>query len=258
MTSSALFRLRFFAGHLLASALLLSSVLWFLYWGWYRWPAWYLEGAELVVGLMVLVDLGLGPVATLVVASPGKAMRPLCTDLLLIALVQLGALGYGAHALWVGRPLYYVYSAGQIDLVAAASVEPRDALASYAKGGYSPLNRLARSEWVWARLPEDPGELGQLLTTRLVYGEDVVNMPQYFLPIGDAKPILNKAYLEPKLLVSVGIREQELRMRLRELGCSPDSVGALPIVGRARSGTMLFDRSSTAPLAFFPAVLPRK
>lgn len=104
------FRLRAFALHLGASASVLTLVLACLYLGWYRWPGWYLSGAMSVLAVLCLVDLALGPCLTLVVANPHKARNTLKRDIVIIAVVQVVALIYGATTLWTGRPLYYTYS----------------------------------------------------------------------------------------------------------------------------------------------------
>src|SRR6516162_6518077 len=104
------FRLAAFALHLLGSAGALTLVLGALYFGWYRWPAWYLVSVLHVVGIVVLVDLVIGPTLTLSVANPRKARRVFARDVAIIVTVQLAALVYGAVTLWNGRPLYYTFS----------------------------------------------------------------------------------------------------------------------------------------------------
>src|SRR5215472_15827725 len=101
------FRLKAFGLHLLGSVSALFLVLGSLYLGWYRWPAWYLAGVLHVVGIVVMVDLVLGPTLTLIVANPGKPRAELARDISIIVAVQLLALSYGSFALWGGRPLYY-------------------------------------------------------------------------------------------------------------------------------------------------------
>ena len=81
-----------------------------MWFGWYRWPGWYLSGVLHVVGIVVLVDVVLGPTLTLIIANPAKPRSELTRDLAIIVSVQLVALIYGATTLWEGRPLYYTFS----------------------------------------------------------------------------------------------------------------------------------------------------
>src|SRR5215472_14210875 len=111
------FRLKAFGLHLLGSVSALFLVLGSLYLGWYRWPGWYLSSVLHVVGIVVMVDLVLGPTLTLIVANPGKPRRELVRDISMIVTVQLAALLYGTVTLWGGRPLYYTFSVNSLELV---------------------------------------------------------------------------------------------------------------------------------------------
>ena len=63
------FRLKAFSLHLLSSATVLTTILGSLYFGWYRWPGWYLTDVTTVVLVMVCVDVVLGPTLTLIIAA---------------------------------------------------------------------------------------------------------------------------------------------------------------------------------------------
>src|SRR5258706_173674 len=97
------FRLQAFALHVAGSATVITLVLGALYLGWYRWPGWYLSGALGVVPILAGVDVSLGPLITLLIASPRKPRRSLARDVSIIVAVQLAALAYGAATLWQGR-----------------------------------------------------------------------------------------------------------------------------------------------------------
>ena len=66
------FRLKAFGLHLTGSACALTLILGGLYLGWYRWPGWYLTGVLHVLIIVGIVDLGLGPTLTLIIANPRK------------------------------------------------------------------------------------------------------------------------------------------------------------------------------------------
>src|SRR5215469_13939349 len=117
------FRLTAFGLHLLGSVSALILVLGSLYLGWYRWPGWYLSSVLHVVGIVVMVDLVLGPTLTLIVANPGKPRRELVRDISMIVTVQLAALIYGTVTLWGGRPLYYTFSVNSLELVQASDID---------------------------------------------------------------------------------------------------------------------------------------
>jgi hypothetical protein len=104
------FRLKAFSLHLLSSATVLTLILGALYFGWYRWPGWYLTDVTRVILVMVGVDVVLGPTLTLIIANQKKSRRELTRDIGIIVAVQLCALTYGSVSLWNGRPLYYAFS----------------------------------------------------------------------------------------------------------------------------------------------------
>jgi hypothetical protein len=248
------FRLRVFLWHIVLSSLLLGLLFAGLYVGWYRWPAWHLAGAEFVAGLMVLVDIGVGPLATLVVANPRKPARKLRADIGLIVVVQLAALGYGVKTLWEARPLYYVFSAGQFDLVPALAIESEDIQVARSRGVLLGPQWYSLPRWVWARVPDDPEEFKRLLMEKLLLGGDVITMPQYFHPLSEAADAMRIAYRPMKsLLGASGMTEAEYARRVALLNKTEDALGVLPIVGRRREGAMVFDRSSGEFLSYWPA-----
>ena len=69
------FRLKLFSLHLLSSATVLTLILGCLYFGWYRWPGWYLTDVTRVVLVMICVDVLLGPTLTLIIANQKKSRR---------------------------------------------------------------------------------------------------------------------------------------------------------------------------------------
>jgi len=120
------FRLKFFGLHLLASLVVLTSLLGALYLGWYRWPGWYLADAAHVIMLIAGVDVVIGPALTFVVASALKPRRELTRDVAVIAAIQLCALLYGTVLLWSGRPLYYAFSENVLQLVQAYDIDSKE------------------------------------------------------------------------------------------------------------------------------------
>ena len=250
------FRLRAFGLHVLASFSLIAVVLGALYAGWYRWPGWYMVGAETVVALLVLVDLGMGPLATFVVSGPNKPRVEWRRDVVLIVVVQLIALGYGAHALWKGRPLFQALSEDRVALVLAIDIKDEAVEKARHEGArvvprwYSPL------EWIWAPLPEDPDERSRMLALAFATGEDVSVMPQYYRPWPEGKAALDKVLIPIDRLAKVETwSEQEYQSRLGDLHRPPEDLGALPASGSLRDGAWVFDRRTGEPLAFWPVAI---
>lgn len=248
------FRLKVFSAHLGLSVLLLSAVFLFLYLGWYAWPAWYLMGAATITGLMVLVDVGLGPLATLVVSNPAKPRSELKRDIALIAVIQLAALLYGVHTLWAMRPVYYVFSTDRIELVSAASIADEDVALAREAGVRDLPGAFSLPRWVWAPLPDDQEKAQEIVANAISTGKDVTSMPQYYRPIEAGHEAMRARFQGLDRLAKgvPGFSVQAYQEALSATGRSAEELAYLPIQARERDGGIIFDRKTMQPLAFWP------
>ncbi len=240
------FRLKAFALHLLASATALTLVLGALYLGWYGWPGWYLSSALHVVGIVVLVDLVVGPTLTLTVSSAAKARPVLARDIGIIVTVQLAALLYGAATLWSGRPLYYTFSGDRLEFVQASDIEKSEIdLAQYQNPSLAP-HWYSRPRWVWAPLPSDPEEAMRIVNdASFGSGKDVIDMPRYFKPWQEGLPKLRERLSRLDDIQYFSKREkQQLRTRLDHEGLTAEQRNALIMWGASRRVLAIFDPST--------------
>lgn len=247
------FRLRAFSIHLLASFVVLSIVLLVLYAGWYRWPGWWLAGAEVIVGVLILVDVGIGPLATLVISSPRKPRVEWRRDIAMVAVVQILALGYGAHSLWQARPLFNVFSGTRVSTIQANNIKQEALERAHATGIAPSWN--TPLQWVWAPLPDDPADRARLQEQEFTMGSGVVTLPEYYRPLPEGKTALTSAMAPAERLATSRLKfmsEEEFRNRVRELGRPPEELGVLPGTGNMRSGTWVFDRQTGDLVAFWP------
>lgn len=250
------FRLKVSGLHLLVSIVVLSLVIAIFYMGWYRWPGWYLLGADNLVRVLVLVDVGLGPLATLVVSSPTKPRKELRRDITLIALFQVIALGYGIGTFWAGRPLYYAFSVDRVEIVTAA-VFDQQAMekARQFKATIMP-SWISLPLWIWTALPENLEERKNLIVHSILGGPDIVSMPQYFRPLKDAAKVMRESYMPARVLLgNHGLSEDDYQTTVTKLGRPESELGVLPVQGRKRDGAWIFDRTTGEPLAFYPVVV---
>jgi hypothetical protein len=236
------FRLRAFGLHLTASATALTLVLGSLWLGWYQWPGWYLASALQVVGILVMVDVVLGPTLTLIVANPGKPRSELVRDIAIIAAVQLIALGYGTVTLWGGRPLYYAFSVNRLELVQASDLKADDIRAGRAANPALAPFWYSRPRWIWAPLPENPQEAQELVMGTAFGGTDVVQTPRSFRPWDSGLPELRKR-LEKVDDMKVFSRNEKrlLEERMRARGLATDRPDALVMWGGNRRVLAVFD-----------------
>ncbi|HEX4389196.1 MAG TPA: hypothetical protein VH109_11275 [Steroidobacteraceae bacterium] len=231
-----------FGVHLLGSALALSLVFGFLYFGWYRWPGWYLADALHVAALVIAVDLALGPLITLVIANPRKPRRELTRDIAMVVAVQLAALVYGGLTLWHGRPLYYTFSQDRLEMVQASDLDDQEVqLARRLNPDLAP-HWYSRPRWIWAPLPDDKDEAEKIVAGAVMGEKDVIQMPRYFKSWQDGRHALDQQlHRIDDLKAFTPTENQVLKSKLTHLGVSPDRPDGLPMWGRGRPLLALVD-----------------
>jgi hypothetical protein len=248
------FRFKAFGLHLLASSIALSTILGSLYLGWYRWPAWLLTDVTHVVIVLVGVDVVLGPTLTFIIARSSKTRRELTRDIAVIVVVQLCALVYGTASLWNGRPMYYTYSEGVLQLVQAYDIDPKEAaLGRQRNPGLAP-HWYSLPRWVWAPLPDDLGVSEKIVAAAISGGDDVVSMPRYFRPwsqgLADLRAKLKNvddvAYFAPS-------QKRKLKERMRAAGLATDDMNAMPLTGRGHPLLAVFDPATLKMKAILQA-----
>jgi hypothetical protein len=237
------FRLKAFGFHLLGSASLLTLVLGGLYLGWYRWPGWYLTGVRHIAALVVSIDVALGPLMTLVIASPAKPGRELVRDIGVIVAVQLAALAYGSATLWRGRPLYYAFSAAEgLQMVQAFDLSPSEiALGRRDNPSLAPTWH-SPTRWVWAPLPENKQARQKAIQSMIASRVDLVQMPRYFRPWNQGLSMLRKHLsLVRDQTTFTEAERRSLETKMRRLGLAPDRKDTILLTGRGTPLLAVFD-----------------
>jgi hypothetical protein len=237
------FRLKAFGLHLLGSVSALLLVLGTLWLGWYRWPGWYLSSVLHVVGIVVLVDLVVGPSLTLIVSNPGKPGRTLARDIAMIVTVQLAALVYGTVTLWSGRPLYYAFSVNSLECVQASDIDKGEtALALRDNPALAP-HWYSLPRWIWAPLPDNPDTAMQIVNDATFgSGKDVVDMPRYFRPWEQGLPKLRDQLVRLDDMKYLSKKEKEyVHARLSADGLAADGRNLLIMWGGSRRVVAVFD-----------------
>ncbi|MCL2309353.1 MAG: hypothetical protein FWC42_03620 [Proteobacteria bacterium] len=141
----------------------------------------YLSGGFKLLLLIVGVDVFIGPLLTLIVYKKGK--KSLVFDLSVIALLQIAALAYGAHTMWVARPVYNVFVMDRFAVVTPVAIEKENL--EKAKPEYQKLPWYG-PKLVAAERPTDPGEQYKMVLSGMA-GADIETYPQYYVPFESKK-----------------------------------------------------------------------
>ena len=157
-------KLRAFAIHLIASAIVVLAFLGVMLFVWYPTPYFETDGGWTVLRILAGVDVVLGPLLTLIVFKPGKP--GLKFDMSCIVLAQLGALIYGGTIIYQQRPAFVVFGVDRFTSVSASEVE-------FDKLKYPELQRVAGIGPLLAqsRPPDDPKLRQELLLGVVLEGK---------------------------------------------------------------------------------------
>ncbi len=133
---------------------------------WYPGPFRQLAGGRDLFLLVTTVDVILGPVLTFSVFNPAKGMRHLRWDLAVIGFIQLAALGYGLHTVFVARPIAMVFEVDRLRLVTAQEVATKELPNALPR-----IPKLALDRALAARRPQaPPGRRAQRRVVRIPGG----------------------------------------------------------------------------------------
>jgi hypothetical protein len=227
--------------HLLLSAAIGSAVLTFMLTVWYPWPLFEAAGGRELIFILIGVDVAIGPLATLVVFKTGK--KWLKFDLTVIALVQLTALGYGIHTVYLARPVFLVFTLDRFEVVTYKDLDPKD-LAKVTRSEFQP-SLVARPRYVAAAYPSDPALKARVVETS-VMGKDLQMYPQYYVPYSEQAQI---AVLKAKSLDVILKRDPEaIKRYLSSSGRTEASVKYLALSAPEKDGIVLLDAVSGMPV----------
>lgn len=241
MDKKALMRARWRAAliHLGCSALMAAGAAALVFLIWYPWPYSVLAGG---IGLFLLitgVDVIMGPLITLVVFDRRKPWTELRRDLLIVVVLQLCALGYGLHILFVARPVALALETDRLRVVRAGDIA-EDEL-PLAPPGLSSLSltgpRLLRTE-----RPTDPTELMETVQ-RALAGFDLGMRPKYWRPwddVGRREVITVAKPLEP-LRHRYGARRAEFDAAIARTGLGVEHLRYLPMLSQHDDWIALID-----------------
>lgn len=243
------FALRAFSWHLAGSVLfaLLASLVVFLLW--YPRPYASLLGGLHLFLLVVTVDVVCGPLLTFVLSDFRKSARELTIDLGLVALVQVVALVFGLHTMWLARPVYLAYEVDRFRVVTYADIEPAswparsaNVVAPSWSGPQTIAVRVAHSD--------DADYLEQVNLS--IRGVDAAFRPDRWIPYeGAKKAIGERAQPIAVLQAKYPDARPDIERAIQASGKSGDGIRWLPVQSRRNSDwVVLIDSESLKPIDF--------
>lgn len=159
---------------------------------WYPGFLFELDGGLQGLRIVLLVDFVLGPLLALVFFHPAKARRKLVFDIVVIALLQVAAMGWGTWQVWSQRPLAVVYGNHRFISVAPDIMRRQQQTPAT-------LARFSADSppFVYRREPRDRRESQRLMVMLVRYGFHAESQAWLFEPFA---PNLDKVFVRQAAL----------------------------------------------------------
>jgi hypothetical protein len=229
----------------LAIAALAALLVFFI---WYPYPYRDISGGRELFTLVVVIDVVMGPLMTLAVFNLNKPRQELRRDLVVIAVLQLAALGYGLWTVAAARPVHLVFEIDRFRVVHAIEVEPELLKRAAPAMQQLPLTGptlLAIREFKNSQESFDA-------TMAALQGFSLGARPDLWQSYEQAKPqIIAAAKPLAELKKRFPARASEIDQSLKSAPANAP-VGYIPLVGRNTFWTVLINTNTAEVLAFVP------
>ena len=216
---------------------------------WYPYPYREISGGRELFLLVVSVDVILGPLITLAVFNRTKPWTELRRDLLIVALIQLGALGYGLWTVFVARPVHMVFEIDRFRVVHAIEVD--ETVLSQVPEGIKTMP-IAGPNLLAVRPFKDDKEKMEA-TLAALQGVSLASRADLWRTYEDAiGDILKEAKPATQLVTRFPTQAAEIARVLKEVNRTPQNVVYLPLVSRKSFWTVFLDPITAQVLTTMP------
>lgn len=216
----------------------------------YPYPFIEISGGRQLFILLISVDVMLGAVLTFSVFSVGKLRSVLIRDLLVIAALQLTALGYGLWSLYAARPVYLVHEVDRFKVVSAADLDKADLDEAPAEFRELPKSGV---RVIGLRSARDGGDKLRSLDLEIA-GKELSLQTGWWQPLNDANRISMRQHAKPIQLLRqrAGAEVAKLDQILRTAAVSEEDAIALPLLTRLASWSVVLDRRDLKIIGYLP------
>lgn len=240
-------RIRAFGAHLVGSLLIAATCLGLVFLVWYPGPLAGASGVGSIILLLLAVDVIAGPVITFIVFNPAK--KELKWDLAVVVALQLTALGYGVHTLFIARPAYVVFAVDRFDVVYANDLTA-EKLAKVSDPRFK-VPPMWGPEVIAARRPETAAERSEIMFGALAGGDDVPQLPQYYVPLTEQRAqVIERLLPLDHLLKFNGENADRLTALQSEMAGHRGGASYLPVRAKTKDFAAVLDSKSGEVLRF--------
>lgn len=210
---------------------------------WYPAPLSEAQGVSRMVLVLLGVDVCIGPLITCIIFD--RAKKSLRMDLAIVAGLQLAALLYGLHAIFIARPVILAFNVDRFDVVTALDVD-RESLERARQKGKRGLPWW-RPRVVAALLPNDPEARHRILFSAAGGGADLPQLPEWYAPYEQAaEHVARRVRPLSDLRDTNHMDAATWAAFLRSLGRPEADIGYLPMRAKVKDGVVIVDRKTSA------------
>jgi hypothetical protein len=226
-----------FLTHLMISAVVAALAIVLVFFVWYPAPLHTAVGVTQIFLIVLAVDVTIGPLVTFIVFKKGK--KTLKFDLAVVAILQIAALGYGLHTVFIGRPAFVVFNVDRFTVSRAHELDPTSAGTAEKNNNQSAKESWLQPNWVGAVGSKDQKRKNEITITSALGGADWPQLPELFVPLADVKKLIHE---RAKPLADLRkLHDQETDV-LAELSAWKDTdVKWLPLRSNAKDMVVLVD-----------------
>jgi hypothetical protein len=238
-----------FGVHFLVTLLLAASAAALVFLIWFPDPFHKMLGGTTLFGILILCDLGLGPLTSFIIYNSRKSRRALVFDYTVIGAIQLAAFIYGVYSVANNRPAYIVFVGDRFEVIPAGAIDDAD----LAQGGdlYG-----KRPNWgpqlVAIREAKDVEEHNKMLFSGL-QGKDYSVLPAYYVAYEQGLPELER---RAKPLSELERRHEEAKplvaSAVAELQVPVERLVWMPVMHKSGFWTVLLDCETGQPVSWLP------
>ncbi len=240
-------RLKLAFSHLLISIGVAALAAWLVFSLWYPYPYRIISGGRAIFFILISVDVILGPLITLFIANTKKPMNVLVKDLLVIGLLQIGALAYGMLTLFDARPVHIVFERDRFQVVHAVDIP--EAELDMAPVGIKALP--TNGPTLLSLRPFNNPKEEVELTMQSAMGITLAAQPSMWIPFEQGKSdVLSKARSIALLKAMFPQQTALIDRAVQESGRAESQLAFLPLVSRQAFWTVLIDTKTAKPVAY--------
>lgn len=236
-------RLRASGIHVMISASIAALCAALVFGVWYPGLLSTASGVTTIFLILLGVDIALGPLITLCIFN--KKKPELKRDLAIVGLIQIAALLYGMHTVFIVRPAYLMFTVDRFDLVFANDLDEKKlATASLPEFRSMPLTGPRTAT---AQMPDSATERTAMMFDSLKGADDLQHLPKYYRPYATASAtVIAQAKPLQKLTGYNQQQAADVAALIRKYQDKKMEVGFVPLKGKKKDLVVVISKTDGA------------